>query len=67
MASPALRLGVDLGGTKIEIAALGPDGALLARRRVPAPQGTRCRPPPTTLPNGRCAGAPAGACAAGQL
>jgi len=40
MAPASLRLGVDLGGTKIEIAALGPDGALLARRRVPAPQGS---------------------------
>ena len=33
MASPALRLGVDLGGTKIEIGAIAPDGAGLARRR----------------------------------
>jgi fructokinase len=35
----ALRLGVDLGGTKIEACALGPDGAPRARRRVPAPAG----------------------------
>ena len=40
MTPASLRLGVDLGGTKIEIVALGPDGALLARRRVPAPQGS---------------------------
>ncbi len=40
MARPALRLGVDLGGTKIEIVAIAPDGAVLARRRVPAPQGS---------------------------
>jgi fructokinase len=34
-----LRLGIDLGGTKIEIAALAPDGAELLRRRVPTPRG----------------------------
>lgn len=34
-----LRLGIDLGGTKIEIVALGADGAELARRRVPTPVG----------------------------
>jgi fructokinase len=32
-------LGLDLGGTKIEIAALGPDGATLIRKRIAAPQG----------------------------
>ena len=32
-----LRIGIDLGGTKTEIAALGPDGAVLLRRRVPTP------------------------------
>lgn len=33
----ALRLGVDLGGTKTEIVALGDDGELVVRRRVPTP------------------------------
>jgi fructokinase len=33
------RVGIDLGGTKTEIAALGPDGALLHRHRVPTPHG----------------------------
>jgi len=37
-ASEALRLGVDLGGTKIEIVALA-GGRELLRRRVPTPQG----------------------------
>jgi fructokinase len=32
-------LGIDLGGTKIEIIALGPDGAELLRNRIPTPQG----------------------------
>ena len=32
-------LGVDLGGTKIECAALAPDGAVIARHRVPTPRG----------------------------
>ncbi|MBU8542962.1 MULTISPECIES: ROK family protein [Roseomonadaceae] len=31
------RIGVDLGGTKTEIAALAPDGALRLRRRLPTP------------------------------
>jgi len=34
-----MRIGVDLGGTKIEAAALGPDGAVLARRRLATPRG----------------------------
>ncbi|MEW6133696.1 MAG: ROK family protein [Pseudomonadota bacterium] len=34
----ALRLGVDLGGTKIELIALGGDGRELLRRRIPTPQ-----------------------------
>jgi len=33
-----IRLGVDLGGTKIEIVALGSEGAELLRRRVATPQ-----------------------------
>jgi fructokinase/N-acetylglucosamine kinase len=37
VASP-LRFGVDLGGTKIELIALDPDGQELLRRRVPTPQ-----------------------------
>ncbi len=31
------RIGIDLGGTKTEIAALAPDGSLIERRRVPTP------------------------------
>jgi len=34
-----MRIGIDLGGTKIEGAALGPDGRFLLRRRVPTPAG----------------------------
>lgn len=34
-----MRLGIDLGGTKIEIVALANDGAVLQRRRVPTPRG----------------------------
>jgi fructokinase len=34
-----MRLGVDLGGTKTEIIALGGGGAELLRRRIPSPQG----------------------------
>lgn len=33
------RLGVDLGGTKIEVAVLDPEGCERLRRRVPTPQG----------------------------
>ncbi len=33
------RIGVDLGGTKMEIAAIDPSGAELLRRRAPAPRG----------------------------
>ena len=32
-----MRIGVDLGGTKIEAVALGPDGAERARLRIPSP------------------------------
>jgi fructokinase len=35
----SLRIGIDLGGTKIEGMALDPDGRELARRRVATPQG----------------------------
>jgi len=34
-----LNLGIDLGGTKIEIIALGGDGAVLLRRRIATPFG----------------------------
>jgi fructokinase len=34
-----IRIGIDLGGTKIEGVALASDGAELARRRVPTPRG----------------------------
>lgn len=33
-----MRIGIDLGGTKIEIIALGDDGRELLRRRIPTPQ-----------------------------
>ncbi len=34
-----MRIGIDLGGTKIEIAVLDDAGAMLLRRRVPTPAG----------------------------
>ncbi len=34
-----MRYGIDLGGTKIEIAVLADDGAILLRERRPSPQG----------------------------
>ncbi len=34
-----LRMGIDFGGTKVEYAVLGPDGAMLLRRRMPTPPG----------------------------
>ena len=37
--APGIRLGIDLGGTKIEIAALDGHGAFLLRERVATPQG----------------------------
>ncbi|MEJ2480447.1 MAG: ROK family protein [Acidihalobacter sp.] len=39
MKNETLRLGVDLGGTKIEVLALDGDGHECLRRRVPTPQG----------------------------
>lgn len=33
------RIGIDLGGTKIEIIALAPDGTEAMRHRIPTPQG----------------------------
>jgi len=38
MSTPTLRIGIDLGGTKIEALALGRDGVELARRRVATPR-----------------------------
>jgi fructokinase len=38
MNDPSLRLGIDLGGTKIEIIALDTGGRELLRRRVPTPR-----------------------------
>lgn len=35
----SLRIGIDLGGSKIEVVALDPAGAPLLRRRVPTPAG----------------------------
>lgn len=34
-----VRIGIDLGGTKIEAIALGRDGRVMARERVPTPRG----------------------------
>jgi fructokinase len=34
-----MRIGIDLGGTKIEGIALGDDASVLVRRRIPAPHG----------------------------
>ena len=36
--SAVARIGIDLGGTKIEAAALSPSGVVLARHRVPTPR-----------------------------
>jgi fructokinase len=33
------RIGIDLGGTKIELIVLGPDGSAILRRRMPTPHG----------------------------
>ena len=33
-----MRIGIDLGGTKIELVALGPDGDVIWRERVPTPK-----------------------------
>ncbi|HTW70290.1 MAG TPA: ROK family protein, partial [Acetobacteraceae bacterium] len=33
------RIGIDLGGTKIEIAVLAPDGSEALRHRIPTPHG----------------------------
>lgn len=38
---PRLRIGIDLGGTKIEGVALALDGQVLARERVPTPRAYR--------------------------
>jgi fructokinase len=35
-----VRIGVDLGGTKIECAALDSNGVVVERQRIPAPQGS---------------------------
>lgn len=39
MRAPSFRIGIDLGGTKIEIAALDPGGAIVLRERVATPHG----------------------------
>ncbi len=36
----SLRIGVDVGGTKIEAAGLNPDGLIRDRRRIPTPTGS---------------------------
>jgi fructokinase len=36
---PTMRIGVDLGGTKIEAVALGPQGKVALRRRIATPSG----------------------------
>ena len=38
-AGAAMRLGIDIGGTKIEVAALDDDGSIRLRRRLPTPTG----------------------------
>lgn len=38
-AAPGHRIGIDLGGTKIEGVMLGPDGEIIASRRTPSPRG----------------------------
>src|SRR5262245_48338148 len=38
VAGRSVRIGIDLGGTKIEGIALAADGRELARRRIPAPR-----------------------------
>lgn len=37
--TPEMRIGIDLGGTKIEAAVLDSAGTIMARRRVPTPRG----------------------------
>src|ERR1044071_3004177 len=39
MRSPSFRIGIDLGGTKIEAVALGANGRVLSRRRIATPKG----------------------------
>jgi fructokinase len=39
MQNPAFRIGIDLGGTKIEAIALSASGSILARHRVATPSG----------------------------
>ena len=34
-----MRIGVDLGGTKIEVVALDDNGATVVRQRIPTPAG----------------------------
>ena len=34
-----MRFGIDLGGTKIEVAALAPSGEIVLRERTPTPRG----------------------------
>src|SRR5262249_41285241 len=38
MPNPTFRIGIDLGGTKIEAIALSASGSVLARHRVPTPK-----------------------------
>lgn len=38
MGGPTVRVGIDLGGTKIAGIALGPDGTTVAEHRIPAPR-----------------------------
>jgi fructokinase len=43
MESSEMRIGIDLGGTKIEVIALGGDGTPLLRHRVPTPANDYCK------------------------
>jgi len=36
--SPSLRIGIDLGGTKIAAIALGPEDRIVAELRIPSPR-----------------------------
>ena len=52
------RIGIDLGGTKTEVAVLGRDGSIGLRRRVPTPRGAYAPIVETVARLAREAGAP---------
>lgn len=63
--TPPLRLGVDLGGTKIEIAALDGQGGERLRRRIPAPRNDYAATLSAIVELVRQAEAEVGACSLG--